>query len=302
MLKKLAIAAAFVVLFLTALLLPALFRDQPRPLVGPDLSSLTFSEVGFNNGDLRLAGMLFIPKGDGPFPAGVIIHGSGTSQRSNKWYLSIAKHLQESGIAVLLPDKRGSERSEGSWIGADFETLAGDTLAAVRYIRNQEFFTPSAIGLIGMSQGGWIAPVAASRENDLDFIASISGAVVAASRQLVYEESHNISHFTWPFVARLLAPITARRLQKMPHIKPYADFDPVLYWKKVSAPVFFAYGEGDENVPVDASIEVLKENLNIDFIKVYPDGGHAIRDRDTGQVQVEFLDDLVKFIKQPQKS
>jgi dipeptidyl aminopeptidase/acylaminoacyl peptidase len=123
-------------LLVAALLLPALSTEKsPPPLVGPELSTLDYVEVQFKNGDLDLAGMLFIPEGDGPFPAAVIIHGSGTSRRTNKWYLSVAQHLREKGIAVLLPDKRGSDKSERTWVGADFEDLAGDTAAAVNYVR-----------------------------------------------------------------------------------------------------------------------------------------------------------------------
>ena len=299
MLKKIAITFGVIILFLAALLLPALFKDKSSaPLVGPDLSSLKYKDIQFKNGDLSLAGMLFVPEGEGPFPVAVIIHGSGTSRRNSKWYLSVTRHLQENGIAVLLPDKRGSEKSEGNWRGADFEDLAGDTLAAVKYVRNQELFTHSGIGLVGMSQGGWIAPIVAAKDKDIVFVASMSGASVTADEQLLHEEIHNISYYTWPFVARLLAPTTTKRILKMDHVRAYADFDPVPYWEKVEAPVFFAFGENDENVPVDACIQVLKDNLNIGLIKVYPDGGHAIRDKDTNRVQDEFLDDLVGFIKQ----
>jgi len=280
-----------------------LFDGEFRaPLTGPELSSLRYTEVQFQNGDLALAGMLFVPEGEGPFPVAVIIHGSGTSRRTNKWYLSVTEHLQQNGIVVLLPDKRGSEKSEGNWVGADFETLAEDTMAAVEYIRKQELFPHTGIGLVGMSQGGWIAPVAASRDKDVAFVVSMSGTSVTARQQLVHEEIYNISHYTWPFVARLLAPITTGRIQKMDHVKAYASFDPIPFWKKVDAPAFFAFGAKDENVPVDASINVLKENLKVDLIKVYPGGGHAIRDPGTNKVQDEFLSDLVEFIKGSQKS
>jgi len=276
---------------------PALFSDRSQPLAGPDLPSLDYEEVTFRNGELQLAGMLFVPVGNGPFPVAIIIHGSGTSRRTSKWYLSVTRHLQENSIAVLLPDKRGSEKSRGNWRGVDFETLAGDTMAAVDFARNQELFEYSSIGLLGMSQGGWIAPIVAAEDKDLSFVVSMSGASVTTKQQLLHEETHNISHFTWPFVARLLAPATTKRILKMDHVKPYAGYDPAPYWKNVDAPVFFAFGENDENVPVDASIKVLRENLNIDLVKTYPDGGHAIRDKETNRVQNEFPDDLVEFIK-----
>jgi fermentation-respiration switch protein FrsA (DUF1100 family) len=95
----------------------------------------------------------------------------------------------------------------------------------------------------------------------------------------------------------MLAPITTSRILKMDQVKPYANFDPVPYWKQVDAPIFFAFGENDENVPVDESLKVLRDHLSVGLIKVYPDGGHAIRDKQTNKVQDEFLDDLVGFIR-----
>jgi hypothetical protein len=133
------------------LALPAVLKQRGQPpLVGPDLSELKYSEVLFENrhAGLSLAGMLFLPDGEGPFPTAVIIHGSGTSRRNNVWYLSVVKHLQQNGIAVLLPDKRGSEQSGGQWIGADFEQLATDTTSAIEFVEQQRQFENSKIGLI----------------------------------------------------------------------------------------------------------------------------------------------------------
>ena len=139
------------------------------------------------------------------------------------------------------------------------------------------------------------------KDKDIVFVASMSGASVTADEQLLHEEIHNISYYTWPFVARLLAPTTTKRILKMDHVKPYAGYDPIPYWKKVDAPVFFAFGENDENVPVREGIKILKEQLSIDLVKVYPDGGHAIRNPETNKVQEQFLDDLVEFINGSKK-
>ena len=295
--KKTILAAVLVFLLLGVALLPALFGDTSRaPLVGPDLSSFEYEEVEFENGGLRLAGMIFVPEGEGPFPVAVIIHGSGTSRRNSKWYLSVTQQLQDNGIAVLLPDKRGSEKSEGNWVGADSDDLAGDTMAAVEFVRNQAGFEASKVGLVGMSQGGWIAPVAAAEDQDIAFVVSMSGSTVKVDRQLLHEEIHNISEFTWPFIARLLAPVTTKRIRQMDHFRPISGFDPIPFWKRVDAPKFFAFGENDPNVPVEESLEVLRTNSISARLEVYPDGGHAIRSRETNTVNADFLDDLVEFI------
>ena len=296
-LKKTIFAAILMLLLLGVALLPAVFTDNSRaPLVGPDLADLKYEEIQFDNDDLQLAGMIFVPEGEGPFPVAVIIHGSGTSRRNSKWYLSVTQHLQDDGIAVLLPDKRGSEKSEGNWVGADFDDLAGDTMAAVEFVRNQAGFEASKVGLVGMSQGGWIAPVVAAGDKDIAFVVSMSGSTVTTDQQLLHEEINNISEFTWPFIARLLAPVTTKRIRQMDHFRPISGFDPIPFWKRVDAPKFFAFGENDPNVPVEESLEVLRTNSISARLEVYPDGGHAIRSRETNTVNADFLDDLVEFI------
>ena len=284
------------------LALPAILKEKGNPpLVGPDLSGLEYSEVFFENtrDGLQLAGMLFVPEGDGPDPAAIIIHGSGTSRRNSVWYLSVTDYLQQNGIAVLLPDKRGGEKSEGSWLGSSFEDLANDTLAAVDFLRQQDRFAASSIGLMGMSQGGWIAPIVASQSDEVSFVVSMCGAAVTTEEQLVYEAVHNIEPYTYMFLARLIAPITARSLMEKEFFVPMAGFDPIPYWLNTHVPVFFAFGEDDKNVPVEASIQRLRENgLDVHRIEVYPDGGHAIRDPATNEVSGEYLRDLVQFIEE----
>jgi dienelactone hydrolase len=291
-----------VAIILILLLLPVVFKDKgQRALVGPDLSELEYSGIFFENKHegFQLTGMLFLPEGDGPFPTAIIIHGSGTSRRNNVWYLSVAKHLQDNGIAVLLPDKRGSEKSEGEWVGASFEELGTDTLSAIEFIKDQQMFEVSTIGLIGMSQGGWIAPVVATQSDDVSFVVSMVGAAVTTDEQLLHEEINNIAPYTYRFIAKLIAPITTNNLKQLDHVSAFMGFDPIPYWKDVHVPVFFAFGGNDENVPVEASIERLRENnLNHFELKTYADGGHAIRDIQTNEVSDEYLQDLVRFIKE----
>lgn len=296
---RLSIVISIIVLLL---LIPLVLKDKGHPaLIGPDLSEVDYSEIFFKNGhgNLQLSGMLLVPEGEGPFPTVIIIHGSGTSRRNSVWYLSVAQYLQQQGIAVLLPDKRGSEKSEGEWLGASFGELATDTISAVEFVKHQQMFEYSTIGLLGMSQGGWIAPVVAAKTDDVSFVVSMAGSAVTTEDQLLHEEIYNIAPYTYTSIAKLIAPISSRALMKKEFFIPTAGFDPIPYWKDVDVPVFFALGGDDENVPVEASIRRLKENdLNHFAIKVYPDGGHAIRDIQTNKVNEEYLNDLVKFVEE----
>lgn len=286
---------------LVLLLLPLIFKDRSHaPTVGPDLSELEYSEIFFENTHegFQLAGMLFLPEGDGPFPTAVIIHGSGASKRNRAWYLAVAKHLQANGIAVLLPDKRGCEKSEGEWVGSSIEELATDTLGAIQFVKDQQVFEYSTIGLIGSSQGGWIAPVAAAKSDDVSFVVSMSGSALTTDETLIYEVTYDIAPYTYTFIAKLIAPIDAKNLKQKEHLSALYPFDPIPYWKDVRVPVFFAFGEGDKNVPVDECIKRLRENnLNQFRVKIYPDGGHGIWDIQTNEVSAEYLHDLVQFIK-----
>ena len=161
----------------------------------------------------------------------------------------------------------------------------------------QDHFEYSSIGLIGMSQGGWIAPLAASKSEDVSFVVSMSGAFVTTDEQLLYEETNSIHRMgTYKFLAKLIAPLTTKNIQRMDFWLPLAGFDPLPYWEMVNVPAFAAFGGGDINVPVDESIQRLQSLEKEVVYQVYPEGGHGITNPDTGKIQVEYINDLVAFI------
>ena len=108
----------------------------------------------------RLAARLVLPAGAGPHPAVVYVHGSGrqSATRTFPYGYLLAAH----GVATLVYDKRGTGGSGGDFT-FDFETLARDTAAVVEALRRRPEVDPGRIGLIGYSQGGWVAPLAASK-------------------------------------------------------------------------------------------------------------------------------------------
>lgn len=262
-----------------------LFPPEPRHVTGVMLDEVRYTEVAFRNAaqGIDLAGMLFVPPGDGPFPAAVIIHGSGTSLRANRWYLTLAKHLQDAGISVLLPDKRGSEQSGGDWRTADFEDLATDTLAAVEFMRGQELVALSEIGIIGMSQGGWIAPIVARDADDLGFVVSMVGSTVTPNEQLLFEEDHNLRQFGFlPGVSYAIALMSTRYIRNVRMAEFYAavgEYDPLPLWDRMTTPALAIFGRDDTNVPTVESAERLQA-LGNDAIRIviYEGSGHALAD------------------------
>jgi hypothetical protein len=128
---------------------------------------------------VRLAGTLTIPPGSGPFPAALLISGSGAQDRDetifgHKPFLVLADYLTRRGIAVLRLDDRGVGGSTGSTMESTTEVLGQDVLAGVRYLKGREYIDGARIGLIGHSEGGLVAPVAASKTREVAFVALLA--------------------------------------------------------------------------------------------------------------------------------
>lgn len=121
----------------------------------------------FASGDINLFGRLDLPTGPGPHPAIVLVHGSGKSAATD--FLFTCDFFAATGIATLTFDKRGTGRSEGTY-NFDFDELAGDVVAAVEYLKSRPDIDLHRIGLSGYSQGGWVAPLAASMTDDVSYV------------------------------------------------------------------------------------------------------------------------------------
>jgi dienelactone hydrolase len=125
-----------------------------------------------------LAGTLLLPKGPGPHPAVVCVHGSGRQTRNGNasGMRFVADDFARHGFAVLIYDKRGSGDSTGDWSTETFDDLAGDVIAGVEVLKTRRDIDATRIGFWGISQAGWIMPLAAARAKDIAFIICVSGA------------------------------------------------------------------------------------------------------------------------------
>jgi uncharacterized protein len=148
-------------------------------------------EVTFSSRDVRLTGTLISPSTGGKHPAIILVHGSGPENR--EYILPWARFLIRRGIAVLGYDKRGVGGSTGDWNTASFENLADDVVAAFEYLKTRNDIDPKQIGLLGVSQAGWIMPLAAVRAKDLAFLISISGAGVPAAETTIDQAQNEMT-------------------------------------------------------------------------------------------------------------
>lgn len=139
-------------------------------------------EVRFANasaGGIELAGTLTVPEGPGPFPAAVLISGSGPQDRDeslmgHRPFLVLADHLTRNGVAVLRYDDRGFGASEGDHWAATTADFATDAAAAVEWLAQQPDIRSDAIGLIGHSEGGLVAPITARGNSDVAWVVMLA--------------------------------------------------------------------------------------------------------------------------------
>ena len=256
-----------------------------------DAGRYSRAEVSFASGSARLAGTLFVPTRPGRHPAIVMFHGSGPQTRES--YLRFFADLfARRGIATLIYDKRGTGASSGEiWYrtGDNFDQLVSDALAGVQMLRGRSDINPKKIGVWGLSQGGWLAPMAAARDEDIAFLVVVSGGGVTPGEQELFDDEVKLRdlHFSEEQIGRALdllrqadnvirgrEPldkflVSREAAQKEPwfvHLDRYPaklpkedpiwesasngmDFDPRPLWEKTKRPVLAIFGDQDKSTP-----------------------------------------------------
>lgn len=142
---------------------------------------------------ITLAGTLTTPKGAGPFPAVVMVTGSGPQDRdeslmNHKPFLVISDHLTRNGIAVLRCDDRGIGKSKGNFSTATTEDFATDAEAGVEFLKTRKEINSKKIGVIGHSEGGLIAPIVAVSSKDVAYIVMLAGPGLPGKDILLMQE------------------------------------------------------------------------------------------------------------------
>lgn len=161
--------------------------QEPKPPFPYASEEVTYDgEVGV------LAGTLTLPAGEGPFPAVLLITGSGAQDRDetllgHKPFLVLADHLTRRGVAVLRVDDRGVGGSVGNLAEAGIEGLAEDALRGVAFLRARPEIDGAKVGVLGHSEGGIVGPLAASRSDDIAFVILYGGTGVPGDEVLAHQ-------------------------------------------------------------------------------------------------------------------
>lgn len=255
--------------------------------------------VTFQNGPTRLSGLLITPSTPGQHPVVVYIEGSGDRTRDDACCGNTEiRNVLERGVAFLLYDKRGTGTSTGDWHTSSFDDLAGDALAAVRLLKRRRDINPRQIGVMGSSQGGWIAPLAASKSKDVAFVIGISAAGVPGADQERFDQVNRLrlqgqpeeilkkaDDFLKMQFEAVKSPVGWKKWEAaLPAARgqiwasrSFADFpkdhwlwtfwrkninyDPAPVIQKVRVPVLLLFGEKDGGMPVQIGVDRLEQAL-----------------------------------------
>lgn len=315
-------------LLLFALLMLAAPALSQRPVWSAAATTrVTSEDRTFDNASTRLAGTLTLPALDRKIPALIILHGASSPLRNEALYDHLKKMLPPMGIAVFAFDRRGTGNSGGDAQGNGFDLLADDGIAAARMLARDPRIDSSRIGFWGLSQGGWLSLLAASRYRPTAFAISVSAPMVTPDQQMNFAVANILRIKGYPQADIDLAiaarqavddfmrgkvdrPTAQARLDAITG-KPWFEFtylsksfsapdksgwakeirhDPLVTIANVTAPTLIVYGSGDPWVPAELSMERLAGFMRKrhNFEAVVVEGAdHAMMTTATTEQQVD---------------
>jgi pimeloyl-ACP methyl ester carboxylesterase len=174
-------------------------KERKRPQTPQPPYPYRSEDVEYGNEDKTLSygATITIPEGKGPFPAAVLITGSGPQNRDeeimgHKLFAVIADHLTRKGFVILRVDDRGVGKSTGDFSKATSQDFANDVSSSFDYLLTRPEVDKKKAGLIGHSEGGMIAPMVAVKRKDVDFIVLLAGPGVPVI-ELMAEQNEAIA-------------------------------------------------------------------------------------------------------------
>jgi pimeloyl-ACP methyl ester carboxylesterase len=265
--------------------------------VAPTSRALS-EKIQFTNGDAHLRGTVYLPETGNRLPAVVVLHHAGLPNRDANLYRHLCEGLPAMGIAVLVYDRRGSGESSGDLGNADYETLADDAVAGQHALAKLSRIDPNRIGFWGLSQGGWLAVLAAGRSKDAAFAISVSAPLVTADEQMQFATRNLLTvrgysrsdvedmlaarkawtgylhrKSSWDEAVEALRKAEAKpwfdiaylpkasQLTNAPEHDPNRkrlDDDPIAAVQHAKVPLLFLYADSDPWVPVGESVKRLQ--------------------------------------------
>jgi pimeloyl-ACP methyl ester carboxylesterase len=296
----------------------------PVPWRASATVSVVEEQKVFENGSTKLSGTLYLARGRTPQSAIVVTHAAAAPLRDLPLYRHLKEMLPALGIAVFVYDRRGSGKSGGDLQTSDYALLADDAISAVRMLKADTRIDPRRVGIWGLSQGGWLALLAASRSSELAFVIAASAPLVTPDVQMMFSSTNSlrVHGYSQADIEQMIATrkavddymrgsgdrATAQRLVDAAKTKPWfkllymgetvkdraisrwrkeIEFDPLRTLDGVEIPALVIYGALDPVVPVAISVERLRvAHPKLDVV-VIAGADHAMQLSVPVQVQMD---------------
>lgn len=302
----------------------------PRPQEPQPPWPYRSEDVRYRSGDVSIAGTLTLPRAPGRYPAVVLISGSGPQDRDeriagHKPFLLLADTLTRAGYAVLRTDDRGVGATTGHLDTSNYTDLTDDIMAGLGYLRGRPDIDGDRIGLIGHSEGGYLAPLAATRpDSRLAFVIMLAGPAVPGSEVLLAQNEaflrsadtdretvrHRVGYITTlttlirsgdreqvirfatdhndALPPELRQPQSAIDDLTTPYFDALVDYDPTPALQALHIPVLATYGSKDMQVPAAQSAPAARAALAGNpraEVHVFDGINHMLQPADTGSPQ-----------------
>ncbi|RZQ61542.1 alpha/beta hydrolase [Amycolatopsis suaedae] len=229
--------------------------------------------VTTSDGQVLPATLRLPPGATGPAPAIVLVHGAGPGPRED--YRAEAEAFARKGIATLAYDKR----TDGySMVQRDYAQLAGDAVAAAGVLRGRPEIQRDGIGFLGISEGGWVAPMAATRDPDAAFVITVGASGVSPLRQQSWAEAVKAEHGGLDGSIVDAFSRTLYRLISGLGMFPEAYHDPAPALRALTVPVLGIWGAKDIQCPPVESAAAFRSLLAASYtLRTFDGAEHALR-------------------------
>ncbi|NNE71449.1 MAG: hypothetical protein HKN29_13955 [Rhodothermales bacterium] len=286
------------------------------------------------DGGITLQASLIKPEGAGPWPAIVLLSGAELATRDRMIYRKTGNVFLERGLAVLVYDKRGAGDSGGDPENTTYAQLVGDAVGAIDLLRQQPEIDSERIGVLGVSESGWLTPEINERVGGLAFVINKSGAPLSVRETVAWEvyndlmadgveeasarEQTEVYRRLWEY---RIAPTDAERVALRQTLDQWehqpdsqlpteirevdADYvadisyDPTPFLERMTTPTLYLYGTEDINIPSAASVvrldELIADGRPISY-HVFPGEGHELGGFRLSTLGYEFVDGYADLI------
>lgn len=252
--------------------------------------ALSEAPVKWERDGLRFHGTIYLPERvSGRSAAAVMAHGSEDSDRYS--FGALPYVLARRGLVVLSYDKRGTGETTGDWSSAGLEELADDLRVAIGELAARRDVDPARVGVVGLSEGGWVAPLASARGARIAYIIALSGGGLTKGLAFIHKDSLRLAErgLVGSALDSALAP--SRRLVAESALRVGSGgaatgfdrrvtFDPTAAWSAFRGPILSVGGEADVLEDAPASARRLQALLDSTghrdhVIKVFPRAHHG---------------------------